>query len=86
MFEVHFEKPAEKFIEKLKDVVLLKRILNSIEALRIEPFPSECVRVKEYKKDKVFRVRVGGYRILYYVNYECNILDVINIDKRPRAY
>lgn len=86
MFEAHFEKPAEKFIEKIKDGVLLKRILNRVETLRIKPFPPECVRVQEYKKDKVFRVRVGGYRILYYVNYERNILNVINIDKRPRAY
>jgi mRNA-degrading endonuclease RelE of RelBE toxin-antitoxin system len=86
MFEVHFEKPAEKFIDKLKDKVLLKRLLDRVEALLTEPFPSECVRVKEYKKDKVFRVRVGAYRILYYVNYEKNLLDVVNIDKRPRAY
>jgi len=86
MFEAHFEKPAEKFIEKLKDKILLKRILDRVEALRAEPFPSECIRVQEYKKDKVFRVRVGDYRILYYVNYEQNILDIVNVDKRPRAY
>jgi mRNA-degrading endonuclease RelE of RelBE toxin-antitoxin system len=86
MFEVHFEKPAEKFMEKLKDKVLLRRLFDKIESLRTEPFPSECVRVKEYKEAKVFRVRIGGYRILYYVNYEKNILDIVNIDKRPRAY
>ena len=86
MFEAHFEKPAEKFIEKLNDKTLLKRILNRVEALRVEPFPSECIRVQEYKKDNVFRVRVGDYRILYCVSYERNILDIVNVDKRPRAY
>jgi len=86
MFSVRFEKPAEKFAERLKDKILLKRILNKIERLKENQFPSETVRVEEYKKDKVFRVRVGDYRILYYVNYDESLIVVINIDKRPRVY
>jgi mRNA interferase RelE/StbE len=83
---VIFEKPAERFIEKLRDRSLSERLLDRIELLRSDPFPHGCIRVQEYHKDKVFRVRVGDYRVLYYVNHERNILDVVNIDKRPRAY
>jgi len=86
MFSVRFEKPAEGFIEKVKDKVLLKRVMNKIDKLKDNPFPSKAVRVKKYKKDKVFRVRAGDYRILYYVNHEKSLIAIVNIDKRPRAY
>lgn len=86
MFSVRFEKPAEKYIEKLKDKILVKRLLNKIEKLKENPFPSGAVRVGEYKEEKVFRVRVGYYRILCYVEYDKSLIVIANIDKRPRAY
>ena len=86
MLSVRLEKPAEKFIEKLRDKILLKRILNRIDKLKENPFPSDAVRVEEYKKDKVFRVRVGDYRILYYFNHEVSLIVIINIDERSRVY
>ena len=86
MFSIRFGKPAEKYIEKLKDKILVKRILNKIEKLKENPFPSKSVRVEEYKEEKVFRVRVGYYRLLYYVNYDKSLIVIVNIDKRTRAY
>lgn len=86
MLYVRFEKPAERYIEKLKDSILLKRILNKIEKLKETPFPSEAVRVEGYNKDKVFRVRVGDHRLLYYVNYDKSVIVVIAIDRRERVY
>ena len=86
MPSVRFERSTEKFVLKLKDKTLIKRILRKIEELKEEPFPSEAVRVEEYKKDKVFRVRVGDYRILYYVDYEKSLIAIINIDKRSKVY
>ncbi len=47
MFSVRFEKPAEKYIEKLKDKIVVKRLLNKIEKLKENPFPSGAVRVEE---------------------------------------
>ncbi len=86
MFSVLFEKTAEKFIEKLKDKTLLKRILNKIDKLKENPFPTEAIKIEKYKKDKVFRVRVGDHRILYYIEPNKSLIVIINIDKRPRIY
>lgn len=86
MFSAILEPPARKFIEKLRDRILLQRLLNKIEKLKSDPFPPGVVRVEGYHEEKVFRVRVGDYRILYFVNYEKNVVDIMNIDKRPRAY
>ena len=86
MFSVVFEKIAEKFIEKLKDKILLKRILNKIKQLKDNPFPLEAVRVKEYKDDKVFRIRIGKCRVLYYVNHKKSLIVIIKIEKREKVY
>ena len=37
-------------------------------------------------KEKAFRVRVGGYRVLYLVLLDENIVLVVNIDKKAKAY
>ena len=56
-----------------------------IEKLKIEPFPSDVKRVVG-KKEKIFRVRVGDYRIQYSVFYDQNNIFISDIDKRERAY
>jgi len=86
MLSVRLDRPAEKFVLRFKDKTLIKRIFKKIEELKEEPFLSDAVRVEEYKKDKVFRVRVGDYRILYYVDYEKSLIVIINIDRRSKVY
>lgn len=75
---------ARRFLKKC-DSQLYHRLLERIKSLSAVPFPSDAKRI-EGKKDKVFRVRVGDYRILYIVFYEKNELLVIDIDKRDRVY
>ena len=62
-----------------------QRIIERIEKLIGEPFPSDVKRVVN-KKEKIFRVRVGDYRIQYSVFYEKSLIFVSDIDKRERAY
>ena len=63
-----------------------ERIRNRILKLQADPFPAEVERVEGYKGEKIFRVRVGDYRILYVVRYETNLILVAKIDKRGRVY
>lgn len=67
------------------DKILAKRLLDKIEELRINPFDKDTKRVEGYS-EKVFRARVGDYRILYEVDYQNNLLGIVKIDKRGRAY
>ena len=85
MFTVHIEKQAMKFLDKLKDRQLKKRLMNKIDELEANPFPREC-RIVEGYNQKVFRVRVGDYRILYYVVFETQVVYVFVIDKRGIVY
>ncbi len=75
---------ARRFLKKC-DSQLYHRLLERIKSLSGMPFPSDAKRI-EGKKDKVFRVRMGDYRILYAVFYEKNELLIIDIDKRGRVY
>jgi mRNA interferase RelE/StbE len=84
MFSVEFGSEAKKFLRKTEKQNA-ERIIKRIRKLREDPFPSDVKRVIG-KKDKIFRVRVGDYRIQYGVNYDRNLIFVSEIDKRPKAY
>ena len=84
MFEVSYSKQAEKFL-KNTEKILAKRILKKIEELKIKPFLHDTKTVEGYK-EKLFRVRVGDYRILYEVDYANKLIGIVKIDKRPKVY
>ena len=84
MLDVKFSSKARKFLKKI-DSVTWDRLIKKIEDLRKDAFPNDTKRVIG-RKEKVFRVRVGDYRILYVVFFEKDLLFIDNIDKRPRAY
>ena len=75
----------DKFIKKL-DNQTKDRIKGKLLKLQEDPFPSEVERMEGYTGEKIFRVRVGDYRILYFVRYESNQIFVAKIDKRSRVY
>jgi mRNA interferase RelE/StbE len=85
MFEAKFSNKSIKIIQRLEDKTK-KRIQEKINLLCENPFPSDCVRVEGYKDYKVFRVRVGKYRIIYSIHREENLIVIINVDKRSRVY
>lgn len=86
MLSGELKKKASKFLESLQDKDLQKRIVHAIEHLQEDPFPKDAVRVEGFTEEKVFRVRVGKYRIEYYVDYKNNTLWILDIDKRGRIY
>lgn len=84
MFDIQFTSQPKKFLKKAEKQLVV-RIVERIEKLQGEPFPSDVKRVVN-KKEKIFRIRLGDYRIQYSVFYDKNLIIVTDIDKRPRAY
>lgn len=84
MLSTEFSNSAKKFLKK-SDLQLAKRLIDKIEELAKDPFPKDVKRVVN-QQEKVFRVRVGDYRIQYCVFFDRNLLFVTDIDKRERAY
>jgi len=83
MFEIFLDVPVQKSLKKLDKNTTL-RILESIEKLTEDSIPHDSKRIMG-KKEKVFRIRVGDFRVLYRVDYE-NLVVVINLDLRKKAY
>jgi len=83
VYSLYLEKQVTKFLSKL-DKNTSKRIFDKIENLTKDSIPSEAKRIVNIN-DKVFRIRVGTYRILYRIEKE-KIVVVFLIDKRSKVY
>jgi len=84
MFDIFLGPQPEKFLKKAEKE-LRQRIWKKLDELKLNPFPSDVVRVVG-RKEKAFRVRVGVYRIQYYVLQDKKEIAIFDIDKRERAY
>lgn len=84
MLDVEFYNQAKSFLRRAEKSVE-SRILEKIGELRIDPFPKGIERVKG-EEGKAFRIRVGGYRIIYDVHFEINKLLIVKIGKRENIY
>ena len=84
MLKVFLGPHSRKFLRKCETDVY-SRIMKKIKELPLNPFPTDVKRVVG-RKEKVFRVRVGDYRMQYVIDYDKNEILISDIDKRPRAY
>ena len=84
MLALELGNPAKRFLRNCESE-LYQRLMDRIRILAANPFPQDVKRVVG-KKEKVFRVRVGDYRIQYVVFFEQNIILISDVDKRSKAY
>ena len=84
MFDINYSNQAKRFLKKA-DRILIKRLIDKIEELRNAPIIHDTKTVEGYE-EKLFRVRVGDYRILYEVDYKNNKIGIVKIDKRSKVY
>jgi len=84
MFKVLLGAPSRRFLKKCEDEVY-RRIIEKLRCLSADPFPVDTKRVIS-SREKIFRVRVGDYRIQYTVYQDKNEILITDIDKRSRAY
>ena len=81
-FEVIFKQSVAKDLRQIpkKDVA---KILKRIEALRAEPRPPGVEKLSGQEK---YRIRQGGYRILYEIRNNELIVVVVKIGHRRDVY
>jgi len=82
-YSISFEKQTIKFLLKLERKTS-KRILDKIEGLKEHPVPHNAKRIMNIN-DKVFRIRIGNYRVLYRIEKE-KIIIIFFIEKRSKVY
>ena len=81
MYTIQIEKNAENFLKKLqkKDAEI---ILNKIYSIRENPFRF----LKRLQGEKLWRLRIGDYRVIIDVIISMNKIIVIKIGHRKNIY
>jgi mRNA interferase RelE/StbE len=75
---------AEKFLTKLADAALYRRLRAAIDALEQEARPAGCVKLAGLPD--LYRIRVGDYRIIYRVKETELVVLVLSIGHRREVY
>jgi mRNA interferase RelE/StbE len=75
---------AEKFLAKLADAALYRRLRAAIDALEDEARPDGCVKLAGLPD--LYRIRVGDYRIIDQVQETELIVLVLSIGHRREVY
>jgi mRNA interferase RelE/StbE len=82
-YSITFARSARKELESLNALVV-QRIFPRIEALAKEPRPKGCRKLRGGKS--LWRVRVGDYRVIYAINDDRKVVDIVTIRHRSAAY
>lgn len=83
-FKVVITRSAEKELSQLSKEVIV-RIRQKILLLADNPFPHGYKQLKG-SNDKFFRIRVGDYRIIYSIQNNELIINIIKIGHRREIY
>ncbi len=82
-FNVVLKPSVEKDLKTLPKTII-SRVIERIEKLETDPFPSQSIKLAG--ADKMYRIRVGNYRIIYEVDSENKEVTVHYVRHRRDAY
>ncbi len=82
-YRVIVPKPVQKQLNSLPDTVR-ERVLRRIVALKENPRPPGCVKLKGYEDE--YRIRIGNYRVRYEVRDEESIVLLLHCKHRRDVY
>jgi mRNA interferase RelE/StbE len=84
MYNISINQSALKELGKLPKA-MAKKAEKAIDALAEEPRPVGVKKLKGADED-LYRIRVGDFRIIYSIEDEIKIVDVLKIGHRKEIY
>jgi mRNA interferase RelE/StbE len=82
-YDVAFKPSVEKDLKRVPKQVVA-RILERIEALAINPLPPGCAKLSG--AERLYRIRVGQYRVVYGIDSEARVVTVHYVRHRREVY
>jgi mRNA interferase RelE/StbE len=82
-YQVVISKTAQKEIRSLQNSDL-KKVLATIKSLSEDPRPSGCKKLVASKN--TYRIRIGNYRVLYFIEDTIRIVEISGVRHRKEAY
>ena len=81
-FELRFKPSVTKDLRGIPKTEV-RRLLNRIETLRDDPRPAGCEKLTGRE---LYRIRQGVYRVIYSVDDEAVVIEVIKVGHRREVY
>jgi mRNA interferase RelE/StbE len=82
-YKITFARSARKELQALPKTIA-RRILAKVELLSSNPRPSGYKRLRGHSR--LWRIRVGEYRIIYTINDNDLVVDISVVRHRSEAY
>ena len=82
-YEIQWKHSAEKELRGI-DKQFISRILETINSLSVDPFPSQ--HQKLHGAESSYRIRIGDYRAIYQVDFENKIIVIYHVRHRKDIY
>ncbi|MDQ3021187.1 MAG: type II toxin-antitoxin system RelE/ParE family toxin [Bacteroidota bacterium] len=82
-YEIIFARSARKEVEDLNEL-LSEKIFFKIDELVLNPRPPGCEKIKGSQNR--WRIRVGDYRVIYFINDKICLLEILIIRHRRDVY
>jgi len=83
IYKIEIRLSVQKDLKQI-DLRYHRSIWKKIETLAEEPFPRGCVKLKA--QERIYRIRVGIYRVFYKVIMENQAIYIEHIQHRQSAY
>ena len=82
-YKVDWKRSAEKDLRKI-DRLRIRSIIEAVEALSNDPFPTGCRKL--HGTEDQYRIRVGDYRVIYEVEQIVGLVTIYHVRHRKVAY
>ncbi len=82
-YKIEWKQSAKKELRKLEKATI-SRIIRVVEDLSSDPHPTGCRKLQG--SEHLYRVRVGNYRVVYSVENEVLLIEIIRVGHRKEIY
>ena len=82
-YKIEWKQSARKELKGLGKPAI-PRILKAVETLAEDPHPTGSRKIRG--ADRTYRVRVGDYRVVYSVEYNRLLVEIIRVGHRKEVY
>lgn len=82
-YKIQYKRSAEKDLRKINPAQI-PAIVESVESLADNPRPPHHRKVKGAQR--LYRIRVGDYRVIYHLDAQAKIITIYYIRHRKDAY
>jgi mRNA interferase RelE/StbE len=82
-YKIIWKNSAKKELKKL-DKTIISRIIEKVEELAKNPYPSGCKKLVGTESN--YRIRIGEYRVIYGVCSSYLMIEIIRVGHRQGIY